>query len=68
MRRILAATAALVLFSTAGPGACDAEAGLCRIYCESITVGCKVTFGKIDDDYCDSWQDGCAEGCRVSAE
>lgn len=65
MRRVLAATAALVLLSIAGPEVPRAEAGLCRLYCETITVGCKVTFGKVDDDYCDSWQDGCKAGCEV---
>lgn len=68
MRRILAASAALVMFSIAGPEVRPAEAGLCRLYCESITVGCKVTFGKIDDEYCDSWQEGCKDGCQVRVE
>lgn len=68
MRRILAAGAALVMISAAGPTAPAAEADLCRLYCESVTVGCKVTFGTIDDDYCESWRDGCTAGCEVNQE
>ncbi len=68
MRRILAAGAALVLISFSGPITPAAEAGLCRLYCESITVGCKVTFGNIDDDYCENWRDGCTAGCEVKKE
>jgi len=68
MRRLLMASAALVLFSVSGPGVPEAEAGLCRLYCETVTVGCKVTFGKIDDEYCDSWQEGCKDGCEVTVE
>lgn len=65
MRRMLAATAALVLISVSGPGVSDAEADLCRLYCETVTAGCKATFGKIDEDYCEDWRDGCVTGCQV---
>lgn len=65
MRRILAATAALVLSSIAGPDVPSAEADLCNVYCETITVGCKVTFGSVDEDYCEEWRAGCKAGCRA---
>lgn len=65
MRRILMATTALVLTSLTGPQVPEAEAGFCRIYCESVTVGCKVTFGQVDEDYCENWREGCIDGCRV---
>ncbi len=66
MRRMLAATAALVLFSFAGPDVPRAEAGLCRVYCETIAAGCKVTIGKVDDAYCEGWREGCKAGCEVN--
>lgn len=68
MRRVLAATAALVLFSIVGPDVPRAEAGLCRFYCETIGAGCNVTIGKIDDEYCDGWREGCKAGCEVKME
>lgn len=66
MRRTVIALAVLGLSGLSGPDVPAAEAGFCRLYCESITVGCKVTFGKIDEDYCEEWREGCVEGCRVA--
>lgn len=68
MRRVLAATAALVLFSIAGPDVPRAEAGLCRVYCETVAAGCNVTIGNVDEDYCESWRQGCKDGCEVDME
>lgn len=68
MSRVLAATAAIVLVSLSGPSVPEAKADLCRFYCETVTVGCKLTFGKVDEDYCESWRDGCVAGCRVETE
>lgn len=67
MRRILAATATLAMFSMGGPDVPEAEADLCRFYCETVTVACKLSFGKVDEDYCESWREGCVDGCRVEA-
>lgn len=65
MRRVFTAMAVLGLSGLTGPGPTEAEAGLCQLYCETITVACKVTFGKIDEDYCEEWREGCVAGCRV---
>lgn len=68
MRRVFIALAVLGLSGLTGPAAPEAEAGFCRLYCETVTVACKVTFGKIDEAYCEEWREGCVAGCRVEQE
>lgn len=66
MRMRSLALAALLL-SGAVPAAPPAEARadgtLCRIYCETIYVGCLVTVARVDREACTEWREGCRTGC-----
>lgn len=69
MRKILLVGAALALVG-ADPAPRPARAGpdWCKLYCESIRLGCRATVGRIDQGWCEEFYEGCKTGCDVRRE
>lgn len=61
-------TASVLLAGTAGigtPTEARAEGDFCGLYCDSIYLGCKATIGRLDEEACEEFHEGCLEGCAV---
>lgn len=71
MRRLILALAAVAILAagTADPkparAATVAATNWCFLYCDSIYLGCKALVGKVDEEACKAWREGCIEGCKV---
>jgi len=65
MRRIQWMLVALSGLAVIAPPA-DAEAKkICGLYCDAVYLGCRASIGLWDAESCDSWLEGCLDGCEV---
>lgn len=68
-RTILTVAASTAILAGLGPGGPEPATALpswvCRVYCEAVHEGCKITLGRLDGDLCEDWYAGCKDGCRV---
>jgi hypothetical protein len=66
MRRVQWLVVALAGIAVSAPPA-EAEAKkICGLYCDAVYKGCRGSIGLWDEEACESFHEGCLDGCDVN--